>query len=73
MDSEKIRSRIIKYIEHADERVLRIFNDLIDKNSSPSSGHEKRDAPIEHQQHKTDNEKGQEEGMGKPKDDHRLK
>lgn len=75
MDSEEIRSRIKNYIDHADERILKIFNAIIEVEAThlPSSGAGKAEAPLKHQKHPSEDEISREEGIGSLKDDHRLK
>lgn len=75
MDLAELRSRIKKYIEHADERVLRIFNAImeVETNDIPDPVTKAPDSHLKQHRDSTDNEKSQEEGMGSLKDDHRLK
>ena len=75
MDPKELRTRIKNYIEHADERVLRIFYTIIEveKEYFPDLPRKELSSPIEHSPNNTDNEKSNEEGIGSLKDDHRLK
>ena len=75
MNTAEVRSRIIKYIEHADERVLRIIQAIMEeeKNNLPSPEKDDLNSKLEHRRKALENEKSQEEGMGSLKDDHRLK
>ena len=71
MNTEEIRSRIKNYIDHADERILRIFNAIIEVEASNLPGHP--ESPLKHQRHPSEDEISREEGIGSLKDDHRLK
>ena len=75
MNTAEVRSRILKYIEHADERVLRIFQAIMEEEKNNLPGPEKDDlnSKLEHQRKALENEKSRKEGMGSLKDDHRLK
>lgn len=75
MNTTELRSRIKTYIDHADERLLRIFNAIIEAEKNNSAGHVQDEliSSPEHRRKPTEDEKGKEEGMGSLKDDHRLK
>ena len=75
MNTEEIRSRIKNYIEHADERILRIFNAIIEVEAAhpPSAGQKPPETPQKPHKHYTEDEISREEGIGSLKDDHRLK
>ncbi|HET8855865.1 MAG TPA: hypothetical protein VFM60_08070 [Salinimicrobium sp.] len=74
MEAAELKSKIINYIEHADERVLRVFLAIMEDEKNNLPGPEQDlDSQSEHQRKISENEKSQEEGMGSLKDDHRLK
>jgi len=75
METATMRTRIIKYIEQADERMLRIINAIIEaeKPSMPASPESSRTSSPGNLPKETDDEKSREEGIGSLKDDHRLK
>ena len=75
METAEIRSRIKNYIEHADERILMIFNAIIEAEAAhlPSSAQKPAETPVKPHKHYTEDEISREEGIGSLKDDHRLK
>ena len=75
MNTAEIKSRIKNYIEHADERILRIFNAIIEVEAThlPSSRAGQAETSLKHQKHPSEEEISREDGIGSLKDDHRLK
>lgn len=75
MDTTELRSKLISYIQQADERVLRIFKSVMEVETQKASGSgvggKTSEAPGLRKP--TEAEKSLEEGMSSLKDDHRLK